>query len=636
MDKLASWYTFAIIILGVSLSSGPASAELIPGGGSGRSDCYAEFDVEGATATSTRSAQCTDGDPACDFDGLCGNNSCRFHVAACLNQHDPAATSCIAPGPDLPLRKAVETGRRKKRVGLIFPAELNSSTCGAFVGADVPTKRKAKKPGRVVHMRAVSPRKPRRDTDALRLFCLARVGDCPTTTTTTTTVPECPPTTTSTLDPSVTTTTTTLAPGCGDGIINGSEECDPPCSTGGGCGSGEICDGQCQCVTQSACTCGTPEPQYLKFTTAAFDLDPMVATGSIDPLHCAQCTKTLANGGCTIGASCMSDTDCPTGHCRGYLIKGGLYFGSGTVPNPLPAAIPDLGTSFNKTCCIGGNTLALAATTPGENTDITPKTCSGAGCFFGAPLPILNGPALSTCVINTVAYPSRGSVDCSTGDSTIDLPLTSTIYLTGDFLNGQSCSQPDIPGIQPCPICTDGTCKGGSRNGLPCTPGTTALTEAYPTSQDCPVGREELGSLPIPFLLTTGMQTKTATDTDGTGIDGIQVRTFCAFCRDPSSSAFEGADTHGPAVPCISNADCTRTPFTVCEQKEDGAFGNTFATTITETGSTGGDLTDHLPHDATLASVFCIPPTYSGLVDPAAGLPGPGAVSLPGQAQLVP
>jgi len=35
-------------------------------------------------------------------------------------------------------------------------------------------------------------------------------------------------------------------------------------------------------------------------------------------------------------------------------------------------------------------------------------------------------------------------------------------------------------------------------------------------------------------------------------------------------------------------------------------------------------------------SVFCIPPSYNGIVDPSGELPGPGAVSLPGQSQFIP
>jgi hypothetical protein len=47
---------------------------------------------------------------------------------------------------------------------------------------------------------------------------------------------------------------------------------------------------------------------------------------------------------------------------------------------------------------------------------------------------------------------------------------------------------------------------------------------------------------------------------------------------------------------CTSNDDCTRPPFIVCEQRDDGAFGNTAASTVTETGSPGVDLTDGQPH----------------------------------------
>jgi hypothetical protein len=38
-----------------------------------------------------------------------------------------------------------------------------------------------------------------------------------------------------------------------------------------------------------------------------------------------------------------------------------------------------------------------------------------------------------------------------------------------------------------------------------------------------------------------------------------------------------------------------------------------------------------VPASGTLASVFCIAATGNGLVDATADLPGPGAVSLPGQ-----
>ena len=47
-------------------------------------------------------------------------------------------------------------------------------------------------------------------------------------------------------------------------------------------------------------------------------------------------------------------------------------------------------------------------------------------------------------------------------------------------------------------------------------------------------------------------------------------------------------------------------------------------------------MIDGAAHASTLVSVFCIPPTFNGAIDAAADLPGPGAVSLPGHAQLLP
>jgi hypothetical protein len=41
-----------------------------------------------------------------------------------------------------------------------------------------------------------------------------------------------------------------------------------------------------------------------------------------------------------------------------------------------------------------------------------------------------------------------------------------------------------------------------------------------------------------------------------------------------------------------------------------------------------------LPHASTLASDFCITATGSGALDNIADLPGPGSVSLPGNAQF--
>src|SRR4029079_12476159 len=89
--------TRALLLLGAILA-GPALAACpgecpIPGGGSRRTDCLVEFDgVEPARSGGT-AVRCTDGDPACDTDGV-ANGTCRFRGAACVHNADPRLPKC--------------------------------------------------------------------------------------------------------------------------------------------------------------------------------------------------------------------------------------------------------------------------------------------------------------------------------------------------------------------------------------------------------------------------------------------------------------------------------------------------------------------------------------------------------------
>ena len=95
-------------------------------------------------------------------------------------------------------------------------------------------------------------------------------------------------------------------------------------------------------------------------------------------------------------------------------------------------------------------------------------------------------------------------------------------------------------------------------------------------------------------------------------------------------------------IPCTANADCSgqiQSPgFTSCGQRTSGAFtASNIARTIVETGSPSGPLTVGGPGaPSKLVSIFCIPLTFSSLVDTAADLPGPGAVAITGTAQALP
>ena len=52
-------------------------------------------------------------------------------------------------------------------------------------------------------------------------------------------------------------------------------------------------------------------------------------------------------------------------------------------------------------------------------------------------------------------------------------------------------------------------------------------------------------------------------------------------------------------------------------------------------GTPSGSVEDYTPHLGTAVSVFCIPPSFNGIIDTSGDLPGPGAVSLPSTTQLV-
>jgi hypothetical protein len=357
------------------------------------------------------------------------------------------------------------------------------------------------------------------------------------------------------------------------------------------------------------------------------------ASGSLlftNSLGVGDCGATLDSSGATIQ----------------NLACGSLYIGGGgsTIPPPIS---PDYGAQVYSTSC-SGSTLTVGPTTAGDTG--SNLNCTSVGCFYGAPLPIVNPLAvLSTCVLNVVATDASGSAVCTAGSADIDIPLTSIVRLAGDILAGTTCVGGPTPGAactthsscgdggycangtQPCPVCTQdstsGTgfrCHGGTNDLGSCTPGSSEYSPAAPTSHDCPPAQPILGSLPIPYALTTGTAQKTAVDQPSLP------RVFCGFCFD--GSAFEN-----PAHSCNSDADCTNGAFTECRQRNSGAFpGGGAARTVTENGSPGGDLTDNAPHAATLATVFCIPPTFNGTIDSSADLPGPGATSLPGTVQLAP
>jgi hypothetical protein len=370
-----------------------------------------------------------------------------------------------------------------------------------------------------------------------------------------------------------------------------------------------------------------------------------------------ECPSTLVacTGGCCDSGYLVFRTDQGSGATTGGLkkadgsaigaplVESGLYFRGGGGSVPLPSIVPDMGEIQYGFANCNASTGAFDIVSRDDTDTGSVLNCSAAGisngiyprtgCLFGAPLSIPNSasPNTSTCVINRVTTNASGSANCNGSASLIDLPLGSDIFLTGDYLDGSGVNQPNVPGINPCPICdpnTD-TCLGGPNNGGACTAGSSALNDGYPTSHDCPPDEGDfIGTLPIPFQLTTGTSTKVSADYSA------QSRVFCGFCADEFASTFEPTPTA-----CDSDSDCSGfASFPKCKQRTSGAFGSGDVRTITETGSPANVCLDTSPgeHPATLVSVFCIPPSFDSTVDSAGDLPSPGAVALPGSVEAVP
>jgi len=313
----------------------------------------------------------------------------------------------------------------------------------------------------------------------------------------------------------------------------------------------------------------------------------------------------------------------------------GLYTGGGQNSVPLPFAVPDLGQAVSMITECTGQTAILGGTTSAETG--SNLNCTSTGCLFGAPLAVPNAMTIPTsvCVTNTASQPLTGTAVCDTGVTDAVLPLSSEIFLTGDSLSG-------VTGIQPCPLCSGGTCIGGPNNNGMCTAGTTAINESYPTSHDCPPEPStSIGSLPIAFSLTTGsVKWSATTATNDTGSTASsQTRVFSGFCRDSALPDAMGA-FKDPAQKCWENgmavgpACGASDTFESCEQRNTGAFGPNGGGTRTILAI--GSSTSILGGSAlgTLVSVFSIPPTFDATIDSAGDLPGPGAVALPGTATL--
>jgi hypothetical protein len=274
-----------------------------------------------------------------------------------------------------------------------------------------------------------------------------------------------------------------------------------------------------------------------------------------------------------------------TGNLTDTLSCGGLNLGGGSG-NTVQEGITPSGTTnrFAITGCVGNN-CTLGGTAAGTAT--ATRDCSSAGCFFGTPLPIPNG-GQTTCVVNTFASAATGHVDISTGViSDLGISLNSEIKVTGAANVAQPCPICVVAGTPSPSTPMTGTCDRGARKDLACT-----TTNPQKLSKDCAAG-----------------------GTDGS----IAAGTISVNLSPLTTGSSQMSNATGAFCP---------------SQTVVGCFGSGTCRSFRENGNPAGAMSIGVPKSIKLASTFCIPQTTSPLVNFAAKLPGPGALSLVGDVKL--
>jgi hypothetical protein len=316
--------------------------------------------------------------------------------------------------------------------------------------------------------------------------------------------------------------------------------------------------------------------------------------------------------------------------------------------------------------CTGKNlileSMSLAET--GSN-----KQCSDTNCLFGPPLPfILPSTPQSACVYMRVDRPGRGTVQCDSGDASIDMTILGAMFLTGDILPNR-CVGGTNPG-RTVRQRRDGVSGRRHLHGGPQRPAVPDLQPRHTALQRrrerhgvdgrrrhgsaVHAGRPGRGGIDVPHQprlhrVHAGVPRRHPNSVRA--LDGhhgaelvrikLQPRVFCGFCRNPSTLCFEGDPACAPGTQlhrCSSDDECDTSTFSACQQRSNGAFGPNGAsfTTATEIGEAAGSLEDFAPHAGTMSGIFCIAPTYAPIIDASSDLPGPGAVSMQGTMQLSP
>jgi hypothetical protein len=367
---------------------------------------------------------------------------------------------------------------------------------------------------------------------------------------------------------------------------------------------------QCKISGETFCSCTDPTLPACGPTTTTTTTTTSTTTTSTAFLE-------FTTG--TPGGTCGNTLD-----GSNVLIKnltcGGLNIGSsGSIVPEGP--ISDGSTSRFALSCTGAScTIGPTSTAPPVNT--AGPDCTDIGCNFGTPMAI--PPPFTAlfnyCVLSTWSAPASGTLDLTSGTSSTNVALNFDVYAT-----------PTFNGAQPCPRCSatgtpsqpgTGTCDRGPRAGMACT-----TTSSTGLTRDCPTGGVGTPATPCPVGNGTGSGNCCPTPatcncpcTPGGGncCDGAHLRVIPIDLSPLTTGTASATDPGGLFCPGQAQAGCF-----------SGALGES-CRTITERGVAAGPIFTGVPADATLASVFCIAATGEAFMDNPFGLPGPGAVSLPG------
>jgi len=261
------------------------------------------------------------------------------------------------------------------------------------------------------------------------------------------------------------------------------------------------------------------------------------------------------------------------------------------------------------------------------------------GQVFGPPLPLLANN-VPVCVINRYNGEVSGTFDMATGEMNIQVNLLSDVYFTD-------------PG-KVCPRCTggskvgdSGTCDSGRNQGKACTIESilrvalsTAQNKNFELSRDCPpaVATPD-GILDIRLPLTT----ETAGPLEGGKPVPCGQEPQNPVAVEAKDNACGGAQCQEGI--CTGTACVRRNADNICVDDKGGLSQNCCANFtgrpchpvgITRTGKRGipqppwPDPVYPKETPGTLAAVFCEAATNTFTINTAAGLPGPGALLLPG------